>query len=378
MLFGSSHGKRIAFVSNSTWSVYNFRLDVLLNLKKLGYEIIVIATKDEYAFYLQEAGYLFVEVDFNNRTGNPLDDYLFYRKLKRIYRKYKPDFIFHYVTKPNIYGSLAAASLKIPSVAVITGLGYAFAKENWLNDLVKNLYTKALSEVNEAWFLNNEDAALFLREKIVSAEKVKILPGEGVNTAFFFPSRKTAGLSEQPFRFIMSTRLLKSKGIPVYVEAVRILKQKNLNVHCRIIGFFEKQHPDSLTVEDLQGWEKEGLVMYDGFAKDVRPFLEESDCLVFPSAYNEGIPRCLMEAASMELPVITTMNTGCKEVLIENVTGYFCKINNAADLALQMEKMMKLPVTEREEMGRKGRALVIEKFEVTKVIGEYKRILNNL
>ena len=378
MLFGSSRGKRIAFVSNSSWSVYNFRLDVLLNLRNEGYEIIVIATKDEYAFYLQEAGYLFIEVDFNNRTGNPLDDYLFYRKLKRIYRKAKPDFIFHYVTKPNIYGSLAAASLKIPSVAVITGLGYAFARENWLNNLVKNLYTKALSKVNEAWFLNNEDAALFQRKKIVAEEKVKVLPGEGVNTSYFFPSGKSARVSTQPFRFIMSTRLLKSKGIPVYVEAVRILKQKKLNVDCRLIGFFEKQHPDSLTAEDLQGWEREGLVLYDGFAKDVRPFLEQSDCLVFPSAYNEGIPRCLMEAASMELPVITTMNTGCKEVLIENVTGYFCKINDATDLALKMEKMMNLSETERKEMGKKGRALVIEKFEVSSVVAEYKRILNGL
>lgn len=110
----------------------------------------------------------------------------FYIKLKRIYFKYRPDFIFHYVAKPNIYGSLAASSLKIPSVAVITGLGYAFAKKSWLNILVKYLYKRALKKITGAWFLNNEDANMFIAKKIVPIEKVRVLPGEGVNTVHFF------------------------------------------------------------------------------------------------------------------------------------------------------------------------------------------------
>ena len=137
MLIGSPGEKLIAFVSNSAWSVYNFRLDVIRSLKQMGYQVTVIATKDEYAVYLQDEGCAFVDVDFNNRTGNPLKDYLFYLKLRQVYSRLRPSFIFHYVTKPNIYGSLAAATLKIPCVAVITGLGYAFAKENWLNSLVR-------------------------------------------------------------------------------------------------------------------------------------------------------------------------------------------------------------------------------------------------
>src|SRR5687768_14653870 len=125
-----SKGKLVAFVSNSAWSVYNFRLDVIRKLIEDGYDVLVIATTDEYTSLLKEAGCRFVHVHFNNRTNNPFDDFVFYRKLKNIYRHFHPDFIFHYVTKPNIYGSLAAASLGIPSVAVITGLGYAFARKN--------------------------------------------------------------------------------------------------------------------------------------------------------------------------------------------------------------------------------------------------------
>src|SRR5690349_11922797 len=126
-----SHKSCIAFVSNSAWSVYNFRLDVINNLLTQGYEVIVMAPDDDYSSLLRENGCRFVPLNFDNKTKNPFHDLSFYRQLKQLYRRHKPDFIFHYVAKPNIYGSLAAAANDIPSVAVITGLGYAFAKTNW-------------------------------------------------------------------------------------------------------------------------------------------------------------------------------------------------------------------------------------------------------
>ncbi|HJU45430.1 MAG TPA: glycosyltransferase, partial [Chitinophagaceae bacterium] len=179
--------KRIAFVSNSAWSVYNFRLDVIRHLLRQGHHIIVFAPDDDYSPYLREAGCLFVPIHFDNKTVSPFGDYLFYRQLKKLYRQYRPDLIFHYVVKPNIYGSLAAAAAGIPSVAVITGLGYPFARRNLLYRIVKRLYRRALRKTEEVWFLNNEDAKVFIQEKIVNIEKVKILPGEGINTEHFSP-----------------------------------------------------------------------------------------------------------------------------------------------------------------------------------------------
>src|SRR6187200_920071 len=124
--------KTIAFVSNNAWSVFNFRLDVIRWLIKNSVKILVLAPADNYAEKLVAEGCHFINIDFNNKGENPVKDYLFYLQLRRLYRRYKPDFIFHYVAKPNIYGSLAAAAEKIPSVAVITGLGYPFAKRNIL------------------------------------------------------------------------------------------------------------------------------------------------------------------------------------------------------------------------------------------------------
>src|SRR6266850_3565835 len=99
--------KLIAFVSNSAWSVYNFRLDVICHLIRLGFNVLVFAPDDEYSGWLVQNGCRFVPINFDNQAENPWRDFQFYRQLKKYYSHYKPDFIFHYVVKPNIYGSLA-------------------------------------------------------------------------------------------------------------------------------------------------------------------------------------------------------------------------------------------------------------------------------
>lgn len=367
--------KLIAFVSSNAWSVYNFRLDVIRHLLGQGFKIVVIAPDDEYSSLLTQEGCSFIPIDFDNKSESPLQDVALYRQLKKIYRQSRPDFIFHFVIKPNIYGSLAASKLNIPSASVVTGLGYPFAKRNWLYHLVKWLYRRALRNVTEAWFLNNEDAKVFISEKIINIQKVKVLPGEGVNTEYFSPDIPATLPKNGKFIFLMSCRLLWSKGIGVYADAARILQKKNIEARFELIGFFEKHHPDSISQEQLHAWETEGLIHFNGFARDVRPYLKNADCLIFPSFYNEGVPRGLMEAASMELPIITSLNRGCKEVVLNNSNGYVCTPNDPFDLADKMEKMMNLSAEERSRMGKNGRALVIKKFDVKKVIEEYDRTL---
>lgn len=364
--------KTIALVSNSAWSVFNFRLDVIRWLLKNNVKVLVFAPADAYAEKLTAEGCRFIPIHFNNRGESPLKDFLFYRQLRKLYREYRPDFIFHYVAKPNIYGSLAAKAEKIPSVAVITGLGYPFAKRNILFRIMRILYRKALRHTREVWFLNNEDAKVFITEKIVSIDKMKVLPGEGVNTSYFAPSPRT---HTEPFQFLMSTRLLKSKGIGLYADAARILQKKNYHVNFLLIGFFERNHPDSVSPETLKKWVDDGLINYLGFADDVRPYLQKADCIVFPSFYNEGVPRCLMEAASMEIPAITSFNRGCKEVVLNNSNGYICNLNDPFDLADKMEKMINTSPEERQRMGKNGRQIVLKKFDICKIIEEYSNTL---
>ncbi|NJN33881.1 MAG: glycosyltransferase family 4 protein [Saprospiraceae bacterium] len=126
-----SKKSKIALVANSSWNIYNFRLNIIDKLLKSGYEVIVLAPLDGYIRYKQ----LFPEVKHINlqhlarRSFNPFVDGLFLRELFQIYRQEKPDILLHYTIKPHIYGGLVARWLKITSIGCVTGLGYTFIKK---------------------------------------------------------------------------------------------------------------------------------------------------------------------------------------------------------------------------------------------------------
>ena len=151
--------------------------------------------------------------------------------------------------------------------------------------------------------------------------------------------------------------------------------KKKVNARFQLMGFFENEHPDAISEAELNKWQEEGLLDYKGYQQDVRPCLEQADCFVFPSYYHEGMPRCLMEAASMELPIITSNNKGCKELVRHQYNGLLCHLHDPFDLAEQMMQMMRLSFAERQAMGRRGREWMVEKFDIRQVIQEYDALL---
>ena len=178
------------------------------------------------------------------------------------------------------------------------------------------------------------------------------------------------------FTFLMCARLLKSKGIIEYADAVLLLRQKNLHFRCLLLGAEEK-HPDAISFAQIFTWQQERGLFYLGFTDDVRPHLVKADCFVYPSYYNEGIPRSLMEACSMELPVITTDNTGCRNLIQDGINGFLCNKRDPVSLADKMENMMKFDTHHRAQMGRKGMEIVKANYSIEKVVIFYTRILES-
>jgi glycosyltransferase involved in cell wall biosynthesis len=370
MMHSSLNGTRtIAFVSNNCWSLINFRKEVLQYFLGLGYRVLAIAPDDEYADDIRSMGCIFYPVDFRNSATSPIKDILLYFSLLKIYRKEKPGIVFHYVIKPCIYGSMAAGKLNIPSVSVITGLGYVFSGGNWLQHPVQFLFKRAMVHAKQVWFLNHENASYFEQHSIISKDKIRILPGEGIDTNKFSPAaQRQAG---NPFIFLMVSRLLWSKGLGIYMEAARILRSRGVDAEFRLLGKPEKGHPESVPDEQLIDWEKQGLLVNLGFREDVRQTLSEADCLVLPTYYEEGIPRTLLEAGSMEIPSITTDLTGSHSVVEDNVNGLLCRPRDARDLADKMITMISLGNEKRKEMGQNGRKKILAEFDLKAVIAMY-------
>ena len=100
------------------------------------------------------------------------------------------------------------------------------------------------------------------------------------------------------------------------------------------------------------------LVGYD----DVKNIMTEVDVIVLPSYYNEGVPLSLIEAASLELPMITTNTAGCREIVKNNWNGLLIPPNDVSALIDAMIWMIENPEA-RLAMGKNGRKLVLEKFD---------------
>ncbi len=311
-------------------------------------------------------------VNMDNKGTNPVKDIATFFNFVSIYKKARPDMIFHFTIKPNIYGTLAAKFLNISCINNISGLGTLFIKEGFATLVAKILYKISQNHPKHIFFQNNEDHEHFMKLGLVKKEKSSVLPGSGVDTVRFSPVEKEH--NDGKFVFLLIARMLKDKGIVEFVKAAEIVKSTCNHCEFQLLGFMDDKNRSAVTHKEMSEWIEQGNVKYLGPTDKVEDFIACADCVVLPS-YREGTPRSLLEAASMGKPLITTDTPGCRNVLIDNENGYFCKVKDAEDLAQKMMKMVELPKDELKKMGQKSRRLIIEKYDVKLVIWEYlKRV----
>ena len=367
----TNSSKRIAFVGNTAFSLYNFRLGVMKSFVEKGYTVFAIASGDKYSPLFAADDIIFVNLKIDGKGTNVLTDIMLLCRMIKIYKSNSFDFVFHYTVKPIVYGSLVCRLLKINTIAVTTGLGYTFDAGKWLNLFVVSLYRKSLQKVKEVWFLNPDNRDVFLKKRIVEDSRSFVLNSEGLNTDFFFPQPKA--MNEDKFVFLFLSRLVKEKGIEEFVQAAKLLKQKYPNTEFQVLGKTDIQNPHNIAVTKLVEWDREGAIRYFEDAMDVRTFIADSDCVVLPSYYGEGVPRCLMEAMSMERPIITTDNVGCKELIEHNINGKICTSKDVESLLKVMEEMYLLDAAERNEMGKSGRRKMLKQYEEKLIIDVYHK-----
>ena len=364
--------KKIAIVSNTSWSLFNFRFNLAMAIKNAEYEVILIAPYDEYSERLSEE-FEYHDIYMNNKGTNPKEDIKTIIDFYKLYKEIKPDVVLHYTIKPNIYGTIACGLLGIKTINNIAGLGTLFIKQNFVTKIAKLLYKYSQSKANKIFFQNRDDFEMFTSEGLVEKAKCDILPGSGVDTGKFIPVEVEK--EDNIFRFLLIARMLWDKGIGEYVEAAKIIKQKYQNVEFLLLGAVGVDNPTAISKEQIDKWVSERIVKYLGITDDVKNEISKINCIILPSYYREGTPRVLLEAAAMEKPIITTDNVGCKDVVDDGVNGYLCEVKNSKDLADKMEKMLKLSEEERIKMGKKAREKIVKKFDEKIVINKYLEVI---
>lgn len=372
--------QRIAFITSQAFSIHNFRGPLIRALVLRGIKVYALAPDYDEA---SRAGVIAlgaepVDAPMSRAGMNPFKDVYDLWRLRRQLRQLRVDASFSYFIKPVIYGTLAATLAGISRrFVMIEGAGYVFIdQENagyarrLLRFVLMGLYRLALQSASLVFLLNRDDYALFVDGGMVTADKVVLLNGIGVDLEHFSPQPANI----EPICFMMAARLLRTKGVYDYIAAARWVKSRYPEARFLLLGSVDV-NPDSLTQSEIDAWVAEGLIECPGHVADVRGWLKQTSIFVLPSYYREGVPRSIMEAMAMQRPVITTDTVGCRDMVDDGVNGFKVPMRNPEALAKAMLAFIETPQW-IEQMGKAGRIMAENKYDVKKINAEILSVMN--
>ena len=352
---------RILIVANNDVGLYKFRRELVEELLK-HHEVHICLPYGKYVDNLKEMGCHYHRSEFNRHGMNPLAELNLYSYYKKLLKRVAPDVVFTYTVKPNIYAGMACASMHIPYIANITGLGTAIENGGPVQKLLVFLYKLGLRGAQKVFFQNEANRDFMLKKGMVKCDH-EILPGSGVNlsehTAESYPE------SEEPLIFVNVGRIMRDKGADEILYAAKIIKKEYPNVVFRLIGGFDGAYEDKVNAAA-----EVGDIEYLGVQSDVHSCLKDAHAIIHAS-YHEGMSNVLLEAAACARPIVATDVAGCRETYTDGVSGIACKARDKDDLVRAIRKFIELPHCKKEEMGREGRLKAEREFDRTLVIERY-------
>ena len=368
---------KILLFANTDWYLYNFRLILARELRRQGYEVVLLSPPGDFQNLLQENGFHWIPFPLSRQGINPFSELHTVWRLLHIYRQVKPVIVHHFTIKPVIYGSLAAHILGFRGIInSITGLGHLFIDTGFVTRVIRNLakflYRTSLNGT-QVIFENPEDRNIFIHNRLLNPEQTNLIPGTGVDIKKFQPTTRT---NTTPL-VLFASRLLITKGVLEFIEASQLLKKKGLKIRFVIAGTPDPGNPASISPEQIEAWKQSDAVEVWGWQADMPSTLAQADIFCLPS-YREGVPSALLEACASGLPIITTDVPGCRDVVTHGINGLLVPPQDPQALADAIGTLLTDP-KRRDEMGKAGRQLALDKFSLEKIIDQtltvYQKVL---
>jgi N,N'-diacetylbacillosaminyl-diphospho-undecaprenol alpha-1,3-N-acetylgalactosaminyltransferase len=357
-------------------------------MKKLvedGHKVYAVCPRGDKFDLFDEEGIEAVEYNIERSSLNPL------KELKAIYNIYhalkplKLDMLHTFTAKPNIYGTLAGKMAKVPTIInLVEGLGSFYLEDSVKNIVVRTLIEKLYKLVflmsDKVVFVNADDPAYLESKGVIKKSQIQVIKSVGIDTAAFDPNlvnkEQIEALRDElqigsKTVVLMVARAIWHKGVREYYEAAKLLADDK-NVQFVLVGDTDEGNPSSADESFLNS----GNVLWLGHRDDVLELTAMADIYVLPS-YREGVPRTLLEAASMAKPIITTDTVGCREVVKNGENGFLVPIKDSNSLANQIETLLN-DVSRRKLMGENGRIRAIREFDVQRVVEQYLELYEEL
>jgi glycosyltransferase involved in cell wall biosynthesis len=355
----------------------NARLELMVRLKT-DFEVSAVGSNPALQAEFQAQGFGYESYRLH-RGVNPSSDLMSLVQLVEIFKRRRPDVVHAFDTKPGIWGCLAGRLAGVPVViGTVTGLGSLYATNGPRTRLLRSIYEQlqraACWASTATVFQNLADARQLVAGGIVSAGKAVVIPGSGVRTDIFDPAKVPAaerlrvraelGVRPDEILVTMVSRVIRSKGVLDFVDAAELIRGQVATARLLLVGAEDPESLDRLSGAELARLRR--AVLWPGPRRDIPAVLAASDIFVLPSAYREGVPRVLLEAAAMGLPIVTTDSPGCNDVVVGEVNGLLVREGNPDALARAIVRLACEPEV-RRTFGWASRRRAVEQFDLSVV-----------
>jgi N,N'-diacetylbacillosaminyl-diphospho-undecaprenol alpha-1,3-N-acetylgalactosaminyltransferase len=337
-------------------------------LVRQGHTVYALCPRGEVFDKFADFGIEAVDYEIKRDSLNPFNEIKTIYEIRRVVESLEPDILHTFMHKPNIYGNLTGVSNRINT---ITGLGSFFIhtdfKSKLIRSIILNLYRLTCRSSKKVIFQNSDDLKFFVDEGVVSKEKAVLVKSSGIDTKEW--RVEDLGFRVEDLGFggskpivLMIARVIKDKGVSEYIEAANRLKEKAIFLY---VGDIDRGNRNAFRPE----W---GCVKYLGFRRDIKELISICDIFVLPS-YREGVPRTLLEAASLAKPIVTTDAVGCREVVEDGVNGFLVPVKDSLILSEKIEVLIDSKEL-REKFGKEGRVKAETEFDVNVVVEKYLQV----
>ena len=368
--------KSILFVVNADWFFLSHRLPIAKKAIEEGYDVYLLTEITTKRKEIEKYGIFVQEIKFKRGSTSIRKNLFLFIKILKTFKSINPDLIHLVTIKPVIIGGIAAHFLRKSTKIVISisGLGFIFIERGFKafvrKIIIIFLYKLVFINKNIKVILQNKtDLQNICKFTNLVKEKTILIEGSGVNLNIF----KFSEIKKDKPIVLFPARLLSSKGIYEYIEAAKNLRSSARFV---IVGKHDSEARKCINLNQLKTIERQGIIEYWGESNDMPKIFQMSTIVVLPS-YREGMPKSLLEAAASGRAVVTTDVPGCRDAIIDGITGILVQPQNSVELTNGIKKLLRNPKL-LNSMGRNGRKLAENKFDINKVVEKHLEIYKNL
>jgi glycosyltransferase involved in cell wall biosynthesis len=362
---------KIMYITTVDLSLRFLVLESMQYLKCRGANVIGVSSPGPHVREVEEAGIPVIPVLMTRRI-TPLQDLRSLLALVRLLKQERPDIVHTHTPKASLLGQWAARLARVP-VRVSTVHGLYFTRDT---PLIRRLLYQAMEaatalSAQRVFFINREDVRTARTLHICAPGKIRLLQGGlGIDLEQYDPSRldraelyrmrRQLGLGEGALVVGYVGRLVREKGLLELMEAFKRLAESVPEARLLVVGPYDAAKADSLTPDVANEYGIAEKTIFTGMRTDTVDLYGLMDIFVLPS-YREGMPRSVMEAQAMGLPVITTNARGCRESILDGETGLIVPVRDANALAKALLKL-EHDDTLRHRMGQAARRFAAGRY----------------